>query len=157
MDRTQAVALVSALVMLGFVLNLVRQRRLREEYSWLWLLAASFYLVAGLFPSLVSTISGFLGITSPVTTLFFFGLFFTIIILIHYSVKLSRLATHMKDVAQQIAILEGEQSKFNQVLDKIYNPPPSMQITASIEEKNILYEPLEVAESEVKELTSSIG
>jgi hypothetical protein len=157
MERAQAVALVSALLILGFVLNLVRRRRLREEYSWLWLLAAIFYLALGVFPNLVNMIADTFGITSPVTTLFFIGLFFTIIILIHYSVKLSRLATNMKDVAQQIAILEGEQTKLNQELDQIKVQMENILTPSVVEEKDDVFEPVEAKMGEAEELTKSIA
>lgn len=111
MDKTQSLILVSALLLLGFVLNLVRLRRLREEYSWLWLAASTFYLVMAIKPDMIRVLTNALGITNPITAFIFFGLLFVILILINYSVKLTRLANNMKDVAQQIAILDGEQRK----------------------------------------------
>ena len=115
MEKTQAMILISALLLLAFVLNLVRLRQLREEYSWLWLAACTFYLVMAIKPDLVKTLTEALGITNPITAIIFYGLLFVILILINYSVKLTRLAKNMKDVAQQIAILDGEHKKIHQL------------------------------------------
>ena len=117
MLRSQVIVIVSALVLLGWVLNLVRKRRMREEYSWLWLAAAVFYLVMALEPEWITLLSNFLGIKNTITTLIFVGLFFIVLMLIHYSVKLSLLTTQMKDVAQQVAILDGEQYKLTTSLE----------------------------------------
>jgi hypothetical protein len=118
MSYTQIIVLVSAILLFLTVLNLVRLRRLREEYSWIWLSAGLFYLVVAVKPDLAVTISSFIGITNVVTAFIFFGLLFIVLILIDYSVALSKLSTQMKNVAQQIAILDGEQNKLNQLYDK---------------------------------------
>jgi hypothetical protein len=116
--KTQIVVLISAILLFIVVLNLVRLRRLREEYSWLWLAAATFYLVMALIPDLIEVISDFIGITNAITAFVFFGLLFIVLILIHYSVRLSKLTNQMKDVAQQIALLDGEQNKLNRLIEK---------------------------------------
>ena len=46
MSRTHVIAVVSAILLSVFVLEQVRRRRLREEYSWLWLLTAVGYSLA---------------------------------------------------------------------------------------------------------------
>jgi hypothetical protein len=118
MSYPQIFVLMSAILLFLVVLNLVRLRRLREEYSWIWLTAGLFYLVVAVKPDLAVTISSFIGITNVVTAFIFFGLLFIVLILIEYSVVLSKLSTQMKNVAQQIAILDGEQNKLNQLFDK---------------------------------------
>jgi hypothetical protein len=118
MSYIQVIVLVSAILLFLAVLNLVRLRRLREEYSWIWLSAGLFYLVVAVKPDLAVSISSFIGITNVVTAFIFFGLLFIVLILIEYSVALSKLSTQMKNIAQQIAILDGEQNKLNQLYDK---------------------------------------
>lgn len=115
MVKTQVLVLISAVLIFSVVLNLVRLRRLREEYSWLWLAAAFFYLIMAIKPDLIANISAFFGITNTITAFIFFGLLFIILILINYSVRLSKLSTQMKDVAQQIAIIEGDQNELNRL------------------------------------------
>lgn len=113
MLKQQIIGIVSALLILGVVLNLVRRRRLREEYSWLWLLASVFYLVLSIIPDWITAIANFLGINNTVTFLLFLALIFIVLILINYSVNLSKLNNQMKDVAQNIALLGGEHNNLN--------------------------------------------
>jgi hypothetical protein len=65
-------------------------------------------------PQLIKFVTDIIGITNVMTAFIFFGLLFIVLILIHYSVSLSKLTTEMKDIAQQVAILDGEQDKINQ-------------------------------------------
>jgi len=120
MKVTEIVVLGSAILLFIFVLNLVRLRRLREEYSWLWLAAAVFYLVMAIKPDFIGKLSAFLGITNSITAFVFFSLFFIVLILINYSVKLTRLTNEMKDVAQMIALIEANHNSSNH-----FSPPNS--------------------------------
>lgn len=115
MIKTEVVILASAILIFMVVLNLVRRRRLREEYSWLWLIAALFYLIMALKPDLIAKLSAFLGITNTITAFIFFSFLFIVQILIHYSVRLSKLTTQMKDVAQQLALLESDQAELSRL------------------------------------------
>lgn len=108
MLKQQIIGIISAILILGVVLNLVRRRRLREEYSWLWLVASIFYLILSIKPDWITTIGNFVGINNTVTFLLFLALIFIVLILINYSVNLSKLNNQMKDVAQNIALLGGE-------------------------------------------------
>jgi hypothetical protein len=116
---TKIVIWTSAIFIFFIVLNLVRQRKLREEYSWLWLAAAVFYLVMAVKPILIDKLSSFIGITNNITAFIFFSLFFIILILINYSVKLSNLTTKMKDIAQIVAILEADQNEQSRSLQAL--------------------------------------
>lgn len=111
MSITEIVVLISAILIFIVVLNLVRLRRLREEYSWLWLAAAIFYLGMAIKPDLVARVSALFGISNNITAFLFISLLFIISILIHYSVRLSKLTTQMKDVAQLLAIIEADQNE----------------------------------------------
>jgi hypothetical protein len=145
MSRTEILVLLSALVLLAVVLDLVRRRQLREEYSWLWLLAALFYLVLAIKPGLVGPISNYFGITNNITAFIFFGLLFIVLILIHYSTRLSKLTNQMKDIAQQIAILDGEQNKVDDLLENTLNTARNMQEQQSLEDE---HQQVEILESE---------
>jgi hypothetical protein len=86
---------------------LVRRRKLKEEYSWLWIAAGIVMLVIGLNYPLLLAITRFVGAGWTSSTLFFFGLFFVIALCLQFSVKISRLETQVKNLAQQLAILEA--------------------------------------------------
>jgi hypothetical protein len=106
MSRTQIFVIFSGIALLIFVLELVRRRRLREEYSWLWLLTALGYLLVAVWPDLARWVGELLGSPRPVSTFTFLGFFFLFLIAIQFSVQISRLTERNKDLAQQIAILD---------------------------------------------------
>lgn len=116
MKVTEIVVLGSAILLFIIVLNLVRLRRLREEYSWLWLAAAVFYLVMAIKPDFIGKLSALIGITNTITAFVFFSLFFIVLILINYSVKLTKLTNQMKDIAQMIALIEANHNSHNHII-----------------------------------------
>lgn len=103
--------IVSAITLLLSVLELVRRRRLREEYSWLWLLTAVGYFLVAVWPDLSGWVARFIGSTNPVAVFAFLGLFFLVLISIQFSIQISQLTDQNKDLAQQIAILDSELRK----------------------------------------------
>ena len=48
MTRVQIIALLGSLFFLGFIVESIRKRRLREEYSLLWLLFGAIFLLFSL-------------------------------------------------------------------------------------------------------------
>lgn len=98
-------ALLTSIIVSLLILELVRRRRLREEYSWLWLLTGAMMLVLVVWYRLLLFITWMIGAVTPVTTLFIFSTLFLVAIAIHYSVVISRLTTQMKNLAQELAIV----------------------------------------------------
>jgi hypothetical protein len=116
MSRTHFIVLTSAIALLVFVLELVRRRRLKEEYSWLWLFAAVTYLLIALWPGFYTRVAEFIGAANATLAFTFLGLFFLATISIQYAVQLSRLTIQNKDLAQQLAILDGELNRITEAL-----------------------------------------
>ena len=108
-QRVQIVAiLVSAVLFLG-LLELVRQRRLLERYALLWLFSALFLLVLSIWTGLLEELASLVGIAYPPSALFVFAFGFILILLLHFSVAVSRLADQNKILAQRVALLEERQ------------------------------------------------
>jgi hypothetical protein len=107
----QVFAFVTALVIFAFIIELVRRRRLREEYSWLWLLTGASMLVMVVWYRALLFITSLIGAMSPVTTLMLFSLLFLLAIAIHYSIIVSRLTVQVKNLAQELALLAAERER----------------------------------------------
>ena len=103
--RQQLMAILISLVLMVVIVELVRRRKLREEYSWLWLLTGASLLILSVWYELLVAITHVIGAVLPTSTLFFFGLLFLLLINLHYSIKISQLTTQVKNLAQQIALL----------------------------------------------------
>ncbi len=106
--RVQIVALIVTAVLLGIVLELVRRRRLAERYALLWMLVAVALLILAVWKGLLADISNLFGIQVPANALFLaaFGVIF--ILLLHFSVAVSRLGEEAKILAQEVARLDHE-------------------------------------------------
>jgi len=118
----KALAISLSLGLLILIFELVRRRKLREEYSWLWMLTGVVVLVLATWHNLLLFITRLLGIALPISTIFLFGVFFLILINLYFSVKISTLATQVKELVQRQAILESLMEKSSQNRKKRGNP-----------------------------------
>jgi hypothetical protein len=100
-------ALITSLVIFVLVLELVRRRRLREEYSWLWLLTAGSMIVLVVWFRLLVIITHLVGAVTPINTLLLFAVLFLFAIAVHYSIIVSRLTTQVKNLAQELALVSA--------------------------------------------------
>lgn len=105
--RQRVLAAVCGLALLGAIIELVRRRKLKEEYSVLWLAAGVVILVIGLNYSLLEAITQFIGAGWTSSTLFFFGILFVVALCLQFSVKISLLEDRVKNLMQQLAIIEA--------------------------------------------------
>ena len=106
--RQLTFALIVGIAIFVFILEMVRRRKLREEYSWLWLLTGCGIIVLVVWYDLLTFITDLIGAVLPTTTLFLFGLLFLILIALHYSIKISALADEVRKLAQEVALLKAE-------------------------------------------------
>jgi hypothetical protein len=109
--RNQIVALMVSVGMLVLIIELVRRRKLREEYSWLWLLTVSTILLLSVWFGLLKWITHLVGAMVPSSTIFLLAFLFLIFISLHFSVVISRLTHRDVELAQKYALLELELSE----------------------------------------------
>ena len=109
--RMKMIAVLIGAFLFVYIIELVRRRKLREEYSWLWLITGATIVILSLWYDLLLAISNFIGGILPSSVLFFCGMVFLILILLHMSVKISRLTDQVKNLAQDISILRNEKEK----------------------------------------------
>jgi len=108
LDRQRIVASVLAVVVACVVFELVRRRKLREEYSWVWIVTSLIVAALALEQDLLLTVSRWVGASSPVSTLFFGALLFLLALVLQFSVRLSRLTHRHRTLGQRLALLEAE-------------------------------------------------
>lgn len=104
------VAIAGSLTLLIFVVELVRRRRLKEEYSVLWVATALVLLLLAAWGGLLREIAHLIGADSQASTLYFFGLLFVVFLLLHFSVRVSNLERRVIVLVQEIALL-GERDR----------------------------------------------
>jgi hypothetical protein len=109
--KIQVLAIIASGGLLLLVLELVRQRRMLERYALLWLLSAVVLLALAIWSGLLETVSKTIGIIYPPNALFLIAFGFVMVLLLHFSVAVSRLADQSKVLAQRVALLEERQDR----------------------------------------------
>jgi hypothetical protein len=99
-------AVAATLVLLLLVLELVRQRRLLERYALVWMAVTALLIVLTLWDGLLTSVASLIGIAYPPSALFVIAFGFVILLLLHFSVAVSRLTDQSKVLAQQLSLLE---------------------------------------------------
>ncbi len=109
--RIQIVAIVASAGLLLGILELVRQRKLLERYALVWLFSALVLLALAVWSDFLEIIARTLGIIYPPNALFLIAFGFVMLLLLHFSIAVSRLADQSKVLAQRVALLEERQRR----------------------------------------------
>ena len=102
----QLAAIAFGVLMFLLVFEMVRRRYLGERYAILWLGAAVALIVLAAWSQLLTTISKALGIATPSNAFFVIAFAFLLLLVLHFSVVVSRLADETRVLAQRLALLE---------------------------------------------------
>ena len=105
MLKIQMIIGAVSILLLAIVIELIRRRRLKEEYSLLWLLSGIVILAFSIFPNLLLIISRMVGMYY-LTTLLVISFLFLLLIVLHFSTVISQLSEKNKDLAQDLSILD---------------------------------------------------
>ena len=103
--RQIVVFLGLVLVLLVVILELVRRRVLRVEYSWLWIASCAITVLLILRYDLLVALTNLVGAVVPTSTLFFLCILYLALLCLHYSIRISDLTHQVKDLAQEVALL----------------------------------------------------
>lgn len=111
---------VSVLVFI-FIVNMVRKRRLREEYSVLWLATSVVMFVLILRYQWLVYLTRLIGATTTTTTLFLFALIFLILLAVQFCIKISRLTDQVKNLSQENALMKTDIENLVPTTSDTYN------------------------------------
>ena len=106
--KVSLAATAASVILVLVVFELIRSRRLREQYALLWLATGIVLVILSAWRGGLNTIAAWLGVRGyPPAVLFAVGLLFVILVLLHYSTVISRLADQNVVLAQKLALLEA--------------------------------------------------
>ncbi len=103
--KFQIILIVGIILLLLFILNMIRKRKLELKYSLVWLIVLVFLLVIACMPEKLQEIATALGIYSPVNMIFFLGFVFSLVIIFVLTVTVSRLSARIRRLAQIVAMM----------------------------------------------------
>jgi len=108
LSRTQVITAIGAALLALYVLDLVRRRRLSEEYSLLWVISTAIVAILGFCTPFLTWITRELGMVYETSTVFAVGLAFALAMLLHLSTRVSRLGQENQALARELALLRQE-------------------------------------------------
>lgn len=105
-DGQKPVAYALAIAMLLVSLELVRRRKLREEYAALWIGTGVLLFLLAWQHRWLSWFQDLIAAKSPVSALFFGAFVFLMLLCLQFSVRLSKMSFRQKTLAQRLTQLE---------------------------------------------------
>jgi len=112
--RLTFVAALAVLVVVGVVIELIRRRKLQERYALLWIATGAVMLVLALWRGALYGLARVTGVAYPPSALYMVAGLFVLVVLLHYSIVLSRLSDQNKTLAQRLAVLESRQRELSE-------------------------------------------
>jgi hypothetical protein len=116
-QRIIAIAISGGLLLL--ILELVRRKRLMERYALLWLFSTVLLLVLSVWSGLLTSLASALGISYPPSALFAVAFGVVLVLLIHFSLAVSRLSDQNKVLAQRMGILQRRVQEQDEHLERL--------------------------------------
>ncbi len=121
-SQIQIVAIAVSLLLFLFIMYLIRSQRLKEEYSLLWIFFSLVFILFSFWRNALDYISEFLGVAYPPAALFMILLMAVFLILIEFSIIISKLADKNKSLAQEIGLLKHRLENIEQGRDEDRRP-----------------------------------
>ena len=104
MNIVRILGISLALIVGATTVEMIRRRKLREEYALLWMGTSAVLLAFAVFPQFVLWISEEMHVTYMTTIVMAMFLFLAMIVM-HFAMAISRQAEEIRQLAQRLAIL----------------------------------------------------
>lgn len=98
-------AFLLALAIVGLVVEMLRQKKLREKYAALWLIVGVATLVLAAFPRLLNIVAELVGVQLPSNLLFAMSILMLLGVCLHLSWEISVVEDETRTLAEEVAIL----------------------------------------------------
>jgi hypothetical protein len=108
--RIQMVAILGSIAVAGAVFELIRRRKLREEYALLWLVASALLVGLSLWRESIHIAARLAGVAYPPSVLLLGVIVAGFLLSMQFSIALTRLADQNKRLTQELALLRDELS-----------------------------------------------
>lgn len=117
-SRIQIFSIVASIFMLLVIFKLIKRKKLKEEYSLLWIALGGAVLFLAIFESSLNLLAETLGILYPPAALLLVLIGSAFCILIQFSMVISRLSESNKNLVQEVGILNAEISAMKRDMKK---------------------------------------
>jgi hypothetical protein len=113
-NRIQVLSTIGSLLLVAFIYRLIKYKKLKEEYSLLWLAFGSIFILLSIFRPLLEIFAEAVGIAYAPAALLLVLTLSTFFILIQFSTVISKLSENNKNLIQELGIVKVELKKIKQ-------------------------------------------
>ena len=96
--------IVMAVLVVFIIIHNVKRKRLRIQYSFVWLLIALSLLAVAFFPGIVIWLCSIMSIETPVNLIYLLGIFALLLITFYQTLVISRQADRITRLTQIVSI-----------------------------------------------------
>jgi hypothetical protein len=101
--------------LVGIIIELIRQNRLKEHYAIIWLLTAVSIFIFGIWPNSLNVVSRIVRL-HHLTTLFLVAFLFLLAIVLHFTLAISQIFDRNRRLTQEVAWLRFELEQLREPL-----------------------------------------
>ncbi|MES2825477.1 MAG: DUF2304 domain-containing protein [Pseudomonadota bacterium] len=118
-NRIQVFSIIGSISLILIIFKLIKRKKLKEEYSLLWLGCGSIFLFFSIFKPLLQIFADSLGIIYAPSALLLMLIVSAFLILIQFSVVISKLSESNKNLIQEVGILKAEFKKLQSLVKDV--------------------------------------
>lgn len=107
-DLLQGIAVSVTATLMLVVLELVRRRKLTEEYSLIWIACAAALLLLSIWRGILDVAARTIGVYYPPAVLLLVLIFFVFIVSLYFSVVVSRQRQQIERLVEEVALLDAD-------------------------------------------------
>ncbi len=131
--RQQIFIIISGFILLSIVIELVRRRKILEQYSAVWIAIGIFAISFLWIYPWIQWFTELIGAGLTTSTVLFMGIFFLLLMNLQFSVKITEFSFKLKDAIQEITLLNHELENLRAQIRK--QKPSKDQSTSTTREK----------------------
>jgi hypothetical protein len=111
MQSIQIISIIGSLLFLITIIELIRRKLLKEAYAIIWLIFGCLFLFFSLWRKALDYIAQAIDIVYPPAMLFLLLIVAITLVLIQFSVVISKQSDQIKKLTQELAILKQEKNE----------------------------------------------
>ncbi|XEC31361.1 DUF2304 domain-containing protein [Streptomyces fradiae] len=96
---------VTGVFLVACIIELLRRRKLKEKYAFLWVLTGLVIIPLGFFPSGLDSVAAAVGVRSGVSLLLFLSVAFLFIVCLQLSWEVGHLEEEGRTLSEEVALL----------------------------------------------------
>jgi len=107
-NRIQVFSIIGSITLTWIIYTLIKRKKLKEEYSLLWLSFSFVFILLSIFKPLLNIVALTLGIIYAPSALLLILIVSAFFIMIQFSIVISKLSENNKNLIQEVGLLKAQ-------------------------------------------------